>query len=76
MPLLGHKIQIGLANWNVDIEGNKVIIWSRDLLHTYTQVADNLCIVPLGKGAYTIKTSIMCKEYITPEKGELEIIVE
>ena len=64
------------VNWDVDIEGSKVKIWSSGLLHTYAQVADNLCIVPMEKGTFTIKTSIMCEEYIVPEKSELEIVVE
>ena len=64
------------VNWNVDIEGNTVKIWSKDLLHTYTQVADNLCIIPMEMGRFKIKVTMMCEEYIAPEESALEVIVE
>ena len=63
-------------NLSVDINGKRVNIWSHDLLHTYTQIIDDLCIVPKEKGTFTVKVSKMCEEYIHPEESELEIIVE
>lgn len=63
-------------NLSFDINGKNVDIWCHDLLHTYTQTIDGLCIIPMEKGHFTIKVSKMCEEYIQPEESELEIIVE
>lgn len=62
--------------WTVDIEGQTVKIWSRDLLHTYSETVDELCIVPMEKGIFKIKVSMMCEEYIQPEEMELELVVK
>jgi hypothetical protein len=64
------------ANWSVDIERNTVKIWSRDILHTYAETTDSLCIIPMQKGTFKIKVLMMCEEYIQPEESELEIVVE
>ena len=63
-------------SWSVDIKGQTVNIWSRDLLHTYTQTVDELCIIPLKKGIFKIKVHMMCEEYIEPAESELELRVE
>ena len=64
------------VNWSVDIDKNTVKIWSRDILHTYAETTDSLCVIPMQKGSFTIKVSMMCEEYITPEESEVEIVVE
>ena len=64
------------SDWDVHIDGHTVEIWSRDLLHTYTQTADELCILPTQTGTFRIKVTIMCEQYIHPEESELEIVVE
>lgn len=64
------------TDWSVEINGQIVNFWSHDLLHTYTRIVDSLCIIPLEKGTFTVKVSMMCEEYIQPEESELEIIVE
>ena len=64
------------ANWSVEIKGNTVKIWSRDILHTYAETTDSLCVIPMQKGTFNIKVSMMCEEYITPEESELEIVVK
>ena len=64
------------ANWSVDIDRNTVKIWSRDILHTYAETTDSLCVIPMQKGTFNIKVLMMCEEYITPEESELEIVVE
>lgn len=64
------------SNWSVNIEGQTVNIWSRDLLHTYSKMANELCIIPMEKGTFKIIVSLMCEEYIQPEKMELELVVK
>lgn len=63
------------AGWSVEIESNNVKIWSRDILHTYSRIAE-ICFIPTKKGNYRIKVSMMCEEYIQPEDSELEVVVE
>ena len=64
------------AYWSVDIEGTKVKVWCKNLLHTHTQTVDELCIIPMEKGIFKIKVSMMCEEYFQPEESELELAVE
>lgn len=64
------------ANWSVEIKGNIVKIWSRDILHTYAETTNSLCVIPMQKGAFNIKVSMMCEDFITPEESELEIVVK
>lgn len=63
-------------DWTVNIDGQRVKIWSRDLIHTYSQIADSLCIIPLEKGSFSIKITMICAEYTHPEKSAIEISVE
>lgn len=61
---------------NVQISGKTMTIWHKELLHTYSVLSKTLCFIPTEKGRFTIKTKIMCEQYVRPSESELEIIVE
>lgn len=63
------------VRWDFEIEGQDVKIWSRDLLHTDSDVSDELLIVPMQKGTFKVQVRAMCEEYIEPQVSELEIVV-
>ena len=65
-----------ISDRSVRIEGNVVKIWSKDLLHTYSDIIDSLCVIPMEKGTFKIKVAIICEEYSHPSESELEIIVQ
>lgn len=65
----------GNINYNQEIEDNCVFIEIRALLHTYTVDYKDFCVVPLKKGNYEIKCSIMCEEFIKPVEQIVEVIV-
>ena len=62
-------------DWSIDIDGQKVHIYTSSLLHTRCILADDLCIVPAKAGKFTIRAAIICEEYAKLEEKDFEIEV-
>ena len=60
---------------SVNIDDQRVMIWTRDLLHKYCRKIDELCIAPTEVGDFVITASIMCEEYPEPETQKLKVRV-
>jgi hypothetical protein len=60
----------------VTTKGNTVTIHSNDLLHTKMWMCkDAFILLPYDVGEYEIKVTIMCEEYIKPEKYTFPLVI-
>lgn len=74
-PLLSSIISPNPTH-GVIVENNTVTIWSDDLLHKSRIATEDFCVIPMKKGDFAIKVSLMCEEYIEPEEYEIKLRVE
>lgn len=70
-----HTLKPTSMYYHEEIEGNMIKIEIRDLLHTRCVMYDEYCVVPLKKGNFQIKCTIMCEEYLNPVEQIIDIEV-
>lgn len=61
--------------WHIEIDGQTVQIWKDSLLHTRQITINDICIVPVKAGRFTIKATFICEEYAHQEEKDIEIEV-
>ena len=62
---------------SVEIYDNKVEIETKkDIVHTKFDWFDGAYIVPVRKGEFKVKATLMCAEYEDPEEMEITFICE
>ncbi len=59
-----------------DIKNNSVSIRIKKLIHTREENFDEIKIIPMEKGVYKVKGSIVCEEFETKKDLEIEIVVK
>lgn len=74
-PTIPH-IPTPNPNHSSKIENNKLNIWIKDILHTRAKKFNNkFVIVPLKKGDYKIKVSIICEEFKEEEVMNIPVSI-
>ena len=77
LPDLGSCTTVNSDYGSVEINDNIVGIETKNgIVHTKYDWFGGLYIVPLTKGEYTAKVTMMCAEYEDPEETELRFICE
>lgn len=72
-----HSYDRTTSEDSYSLEGNKLHIWRRELLHTKVFSLNNMfCIAGLERGEYDIRYSIICEELANPLEGSIKVVVE
>lgn len=73
--LFAHTLKPANIYYDQKIEHNRIKIEIRELLHTYKYNYDEYCVVPLKRGKFQIKCTLMCEEFLEPVEQMIDIEV-
>lgn len=63
-------------NFKSSLDGNKITIYSKDLLHTRTKTCSkSYVLIPKQAGEYEIKVSVICEEYTTRDEFTIPLVI-
>lgn len=79
-PYVNIRRALAIANFNVnhstEVKLNEIKIWQKQLLHTRKVTFDEFYIVPLEKGFFNAKVSMICEEFRTKVEFEFPIQID
>lgn len=64
-----------VEDWRISFEKHNVFIETRQILHKDSESYGGIYIVPLRKGKFRAKVTLMCSEYLEEEDQYIDVEV-